>query len=35
MVAGYVYVDISGRDIGSYVEEAKKIVQNKVKTPTG
>ena len=35
MLAGYVYVDISGRDIGSYVEEAKKIVQNKVKTPTG
>ncbi|MBI2119925.1 MAG: efflux RND transporter permease subunit [Elusimicrobia bacterium] len=35
MLAGYVYVDISGRDIGSYVEEAKKIVQDKVKTPTG
>ena len=26
MLAGYVYVDVTGRDIGGYVEEAKKIV---------
>ncbi|MEI8063752.1 MAG: efflux RND transporter permease subunit, partial [Verrucomicrobiota bacterium] len=25
-LAGYVYVDVTGRDIGSYVEEAKKAV---------
>ncbi|MBI3230846.1 MAG: efflux RND transporter permease subunit, partial [Burkholderiales bacterium] len=32
---GYVYVDIADRDIGSYVDEAKKIVSEKVKTPAG
>jgi len=35
MLAGYVYVDMAGRDIGSYVHEAKKIVEEKVKVPTG
>ena len=24
--AGYVYVDIAGRDVGGYVEDAKKAV---------
>ena len=32
---GYVYVDISDRDIGSYVTDAKQIVQKMVKLPTG
>ncbi len=35
MLAGYVYVDVAGRDIGSYVDEAKKIVSESVKLPTG
>lgn len=35
MLAGYVYVDITGRDVGSYVEAAKKTVNAKVKLPTG
>ncbi len=35
MLAGYVYVDIANRDIGSYVTEAKKIVQKELKVPTG
>jgi copper/silver efflux system protein len=35
MLAGYVFVDISGRDIGSYVEEAKKVVTRDLKLPTG
>jgi Cu(I)/Ag(I) efflux system membrane protein CusA/SilA len=35
MLAGYVFVDIAGRDIGGYVEEAKRIVGEKVKLPTG
>jgi Cu(I)/Ag(I) efflux system membrane protein CusA/SilA len=26
-LAGYVYIDVSGRDIGGYVEEARKTVQ--------
>ena len=35
MVAGYVYVDVAGRDIGSFVNEAKKIVGEKLKLPSG
>ncbi|MFA7000718.1 MAG: efflux RND transporter permease subunit [Candidatus Omnitrophota bacterium] len=35
MVAGYVYVDMAGRDIGSYVQEAKKIVEKELKLPEG
>ncbi len=34
-LAGYVFVDMAGRDIGSYVEEAKKKVAERVKLPTG
>jgi len=30
---GYVYVDMTGRDIGGYVEEAKKSVAERVKLP--
>ena len=33
--AGYVYVDVAGRDIGSYVEEAKKVVAKELKLPAG
>lgn len=35
MLSGYVYVDIAGRDVGSYVAEAKKIVQKELRVPTG
>ncbi|OQW98978.1 MAG: cation transporter, partial [Desulfobacteraceae bacterium A6] len=34
-LTGYVYVDIAGRDIGSYVAEAKKEVAKKLSVPTG
>ena len=34
-LSGYVYVDVAGRDIGSYVEEAKKVVREKVQMPAG
>jgi Cu(I)/Ag(I) efflux system membrane protein CusA/SilA len=34
-LSGYVYVDMVGRDIGGYVEEAKKKVAAEVKIPTG
>ncbi|MBF8261169.1 MAG: heavy metal efflux pump, CzcA family [candidate division NC10 bacterium] len=34
-LAGYVYVDIAGRDVGSYVEEAKAAVAAKVPLKTG
>jgi Cu(I)/Ag(I) efflux system membrane protein CusA/SilA len=29
-LSGYVYVDVSGRDIGGYVEEARRIVHEKI-----
>jgi Cu(I)/Ag(I) efflux system membrane protein CusA/SilA len=35
MLAGYVYVDVAGRDVGSYVEEAKRVVRDKVVLPAG
>jgi Cu(I)/Ag(I) efflux system membrane protein CusA/SilA len=34
-LAGYVYVDIAGRDLGGYVEEAKQLVRDKVPLPQG
>ena len=34
-LAGYVYVDVAGRDIGGYVKEAKSILANKVTLPAG
>jgi len=35
LLAGYVYVDIAGRDMGGYVTDAKRIVREKLKLPTG
>ena len=35
MLAGYVYVDITGRDVGGYVEDAKRVVAAELKLPTG
>jgi copper/silver efflux system protein len=34
-LAGYVYVDVAGRDIGSYVADAKKLVDANVELPQG
>lgn len=34
-LSGYVYVDVSGRDIGSYVRDAKKAVADRIKVPSG
>jgi Cu(I)/Ag(I) efflux system membrane protein CusA/SilA len=34
-LSGYVYVDVTGRDIGGYVRDAKKMVAEKVKVPPG
>src|SRR3989441_1002493 len=33
--AGFVYVDVTGRDMGRYVEEAKQVVGQKVQLPAG
>ena len=35
MLSGYVYTNVVGRDLGRYVEDAKRIVAEKVKLPTG
>jgi len=35
LLAGYVYVDMAGRDIGSYVSEAKQVVAKEVELPSG
>jgi copper/silver efflux system protein len=34
-LVGYVTVDMAGRDIGGYVEEAKRVVAQKIKLPQG
>ncbi|HEX9670412.1 MAG TPA: CusA/CzcA family heavy metal efflux RND transporter [Thermoanaerobaculia bacterium] len=34
-LAGYVYVDVAGRDIGGYVEEAKRAVGERLRLPAG
>jgi Cu(I)/Ag(I) efflux system membrane protein CusA/SilA len=34
-LAGYVFVDMAGRDIGSYVDEAKRKVAEQVQVPIG
>ncbi len=33
--AGFLYVDVAGRDLGGYVEEAKRFVADKVQLPPG
>jgi Cu(I)/Ag(I) efflux system membrane protein CusA/SilA len=35
MLNGYVYVDITGRDVGGYVQEAKKLLREKLTLPAG
>ncbi|RJQ20807.1 MAG: efflux RND transporter permease subunit [Nitrospiraceae bacterium] len=35
LLAAYVYIDFSGRDVGGYVEEAKHHVSQAVKVPDG
>lgn len=35
LLSGYVYIDVGGRDIGSYVKELKEVVNKKIKLPSG
>lgn len=35
LLSSYVYIDVSGRDIGSYVHDAKKLLSEKVSLPAG
>ncbi len=34
-LAGFLYVDVAGRDLGRYVEDAKRLVAEKVRLPAG
>jgi Cu(I)/Ag(I) efflux system membrane protein CusA/SilA len=34
-LVGYIYVDLQGRDLGGYVEDARRAVQDQVKLPPG
>jgi copper/silver efflux system protein len=35
LLTGYVYIDIAGRDPNGYIEEAGRLLREKVKLPTG
>jgi Cu(I)/Ag(I) efflux system membrane protein CusA/SilA len=35
LLTGYVFVDVDGRDIGGYVEQARRVVREKVALPPG
>jgi Cu(I)/Ag(I) efflux system membrane protein CusA/SilA len=35
LLSGYVYVDVSGRDVGTYVTEAKQKVRQSLRMPPG
>jgi copper/silver efflux system protein len=35
LLTGYVFVDVAGRDISSYVDEASRVVRDQVKLPPG
>ncbi|MBS3951758.1 MAG: efflux RND transporter permease subunit [Methylomicrobium sp.] len=35
MLSGYVYVDMASRDVGGYVEDLKRLVNEKIELPTG
>jgi Cu(I)/Ag(I) efflux system membrane protein CusA/SilA len=35
LLSGYVYVDVAGRDVGTYVAEAKEQVRKGIKLPAG
>jgi copper/silver efflux system protein len=35
LLTGYVYVDLAGRDPGSYIREAQEVLQQKISLPPG
>jgi Cu(I)/Ag(I) efflux system membrane protein CusA/SilA len=35
LLSGYVYVDVAGRDLGSYVDEARRAVAQRLALPPG
>jgi copper/silver efflux system protein len=35
LLTGYVYIDLAGRDAGSYVQEANRLLRDRLKLPVG
>ncbi|QSA96884.1 efflux RND transporter permease subunit [Methylococcus sp. EFPC2] len=35
MLSGYVYVDMTGRDVGGYVDDLKRVVKERIELPAG
>ncbi len=35
LLSGYVYVDLAGRDVGGYVEEARALLRDRLQLPPG
>jgi Cu(I)/Ag(I) efflux system membrane protein CusA/SilA len=35
MLGGYVFIDVTAKDIGGYVNEAKRVIQERLKLPAG
>jgi Cu(I)/Ag(I) efflux system membrane protein CusA/SilA len=35
MLTGYVYIDVSGRDLAGYVDDADRMIRDKLKLPQG
>ncbi|MCC7442677.1 MAG: efflux RND transporter permease subunit [Bdellovibrionales bacterium] len=35
LLSSYVYIDVADRDVGSYVSDAKKLVEQELKVPAG
>ncbi len=35
MLAGYVFLDIAGRDVGKYVADAQRVIHDNIKLPPG
>uniref|UniRef100_A0A7C4RSF7 Efflux RND transporter permease subunit n=1 Tax=Desulfatirhabdium butyrativorans TaxID=340467 RepID=A0A7C4RSF7_9BACT len=35
LLTGYIYIDVSGRDIAGYIEEADRLIRERIQIPTG
>jgi len=35
LLTGYVYIDLAGRDVGAYVEDARRVLAERVQLPPG
>ncbi len=35
LLTGYVFIDVSGRDVGSYLEDARRVIAEEITVPAG